>query len=311
MADTSIIICTRDRAASLRRTLAALAGVQIPVGMAVELIVVDNGSTDETAAVVRDFKFEHPLKYVLEPLAGVSRAKNRGLLEAKGEIIAFLDDDVVPAEDWLGRLCAPLMNGMADAVAGGVRIAPYLIAPWMSAFHRQWFATTEFLNPRDPERLIGANMAISRAVLERVPGFDDELGPGSIRGTGEETLFSEQLKEAGFRIGAAFDSVVDHHFSESRMRPEWWIKAARALGMVDAYLGYHWKHTDWPRPEWKAFTSRMRLARRRFTHLFNQRIGPPEALLMATRDYHAWRQYLEERKRPRNYEKRGLKKLKG
>jgi glycosyltransferase involved in cell wall biosynthesis len=312
MASASIIVCTRDRAESLKRTLAALDAVDVPAGMSAEVIVVDNGSRDHTAAVVRDARpGKMSLKYVLEPRAGQSHARNRGMAESTGEVIIFTDDDVIHAADWLGQITAPILNGTADAVVGSICLAPHLVKPWMTPAHRAWLADTSGLDARQPGRMVGANMAFSRAVLDRVPAFDVELGPGAI-GFGDDTLFSQQLKAAGFRIASAFGAAVEHHFLEDRLLPGQWLSSARRMGHADAYMSYHWENSVWPHPYRMVCTSFVHLVRHRLRAMLSKN-GPhaAEAYLVALRSFHAPLQYLHERKRARNYTRYGLVKIAG
>jgi glycosyltransferase involved in cell wall biosynthesis len=308
MPRASIIICTRNRSDSLRRTLAAIAGVTIPAGMSAEVIVVDNGSSDDTEAVVLQARLENPaVKYVVEPEPGQCRARNRGIAEATGDIVIFTDDDVIPVPDWLAMLCAPILAGTADAAVGCVQLAPHLITPWMAATHCDWLADTSRLDPRDPSRMVGANMAFSRSVLDRVPAFDIELGPGGL-GFGDDTLFSRQLKAAGYRIALASQAVVEHHFLKDRLAPGEWIKSAGKLGRTDAYISHHWDHAVWPHPRRQAAVSFLRLAFHRLL-AGKAALVKSEPFLQHVRSFHAALQYLRERKRPRNYEKHGLVKL--
>lgn len=304
----SIIICTRNRAPSLARTLAAIGEVAIPTGATCEVLIVDNASTDETETVARGTQLRNaaPIQYLREPRGGQSCARNAGLAAAAGDLIVFTDDDVIPAARWLCKLCAPILSGAADAVAGGVRLAPHLERPWMSACHRAWLAGTDALDRRAPSRMVGANMAFSRSVLEKVPGFDPELGPGAI-GFGDDTLFSLQLRQAGFRIAAAFEAEVEHHFEERRLSTPHWLESARRMGRTDAYLAYHWENSDWVRP-WRHV---LRAALRRLTCFaaWVRSSQAPERMLTATRHLHAGLQYLRERRRPRNYAPRGLARL--
>lgn len=308
MTGISIILCTRNRAPSLARTLAALGEVTLPAGATCETLIVDNASADHTRSVAESARLRNaiPLRYLSEPRGGQSCARNAGLAAATGDIIVFTDDDVIPATDWLGKLCAPILTGEADAVAGGVRLAPHLERPWMSGVHRAWLAGTEGLDLRTPSRMVGANMAFSRAVLARVPAFDPELGPGAM-GFGDDTLFSMQLKQAGYRIAAAFDAEVVHHFDERRLAAPTWLESARKMGRTDAYLAYHWENSDWARP-WRLIVM---AAARRLTCLaaWVRSSTAPESLLTATRHLHACLQYLRERRRPRTYTPRGLVRL--
>ena len=312
MSRISIVICSRNRAASLARTLAAIGKVALPAGAACEVLVVDNGSTDNTATAVSGCHLENaiPVRYLNEPIQGLARARNSGIAVAGGDIIVFTDDDVIPSKDWLTGLCAPILAGQAEAVAGGVRLALHLVRPWMNAHHRAWLAGTDELDARNPSQMVGANMAFARRVLQRVPAFDPELGSGAI-GFGEDTLFSLQLREAGYRIAGAFEASVEHHFREERLRRSSWISAARNMGRTDAYLAYHWENSVWPR-QWRvvfaawarrAVCSMLELAARWKSSVVTER------LLNATRHLHAHLQYLRESKRPRNYARHGLVKL--
>jgi glucosyl-dolichyl phosphate glucuronosyltransferase len=240
MMSCSIILCTRNRCASLRRTLAALEAVGVPDGWTVEVIVADNGSTDETARVVEAAQLPNmACRYVCEPRVGQCYARNAGLAAAAGEIIIFTDDDVVPARDWLAQLCSPVVAGRADAVAGTIVLAANLVRPWMTPMHRAWLASSEWVAAGQEPRLIGANMAFARRVLERVPGFDVELGPGRL-GFGDDDLFGEQLRAAGYRIIAQPSAVVEHHFDPARLTRDSFLSSARKQGRTMAYLDHHW-----------------------------------------------------------------------
>src|SRR5688500_3500637 len=91
----TVIICTRNRADQLRRTLESAAAVDTPEHVSWELLVVDNGSTDHTPEVVESFSGRLPIRRVSEPEAGLSNARNRGVAEAKGDYICWTDDDVL------------------------------------------------------------------------------------------------------------------------------------------------------------------------------------------------------------------------
>jgi len=92
----SVLLCTRNRAPDLKETLVSLGQVQPPEGIEAEVVVIDNGSTDETGEVVANAKipWATSVRCVIEPKPGVANARNRALAEAKGEIIVFVDDDI-------------------------------------------------------------------------------------------------------------------------------------------------------------------------------------------------------------------------
>jgi glycosyltransferase involved in cell wall biosynthesis len=99
-AEITVVICTRNRAESLRETLACLARAEVPE-LHSEIVVVDNGSTDATAEVVRAAPTRRPVRYLVEPHPGKSWGLNRAISDAPlGEIVAVLDDDMSPHADW-------------------------------------------------------------------------------------------------------------------------------------------------------------------------------------------------------------------
>ncbi|MEO5917518.1 MAG: glycosyltransferase family 2 protein [Luteolibacter sp.] len=308
--NASIIIVTRDRADDLRLTLTAMREIRIPTGFEAELLVIDNGSTDATAEVVRSCEIPGlPVRYILETQPGLSRGRNRGLAEAKGDIILFTDDDVRPPADWLAGMCEPILSGNADAVAGGVRIAPNLLRPWMSPMHRSWLASSEWLNRGKPQSMVGANMVFSRNVLEKVPGFDPELGAGAL-GSGEESLFSAQLIAAGFRIADRTDLCMEHHFQPSRLKRGSWLDAAKKLGISHAYRGHHWEHWGCRWAKLRHFAASASLALWRATHSSEIRDeGCSDRELNLVYRCAMIRGHFEASKLPRKYEKHGLVKL--
>ena len=309
----SIILCTSSRADDLRLTLEAIGQLSVPADLSCELIVVDNASADATPEVVRAFSLgTMPLRYVSEPRRGKGYAYNRGMAAAAGDIFLFTDDDVRPPQDWISGMCEPIRAGHADAVAGGVKLAPYLYRPWLTKKHARWLASTEFLPPGVPINLVGANMAFSRRVLEKVPQFDPELGPGAT-GMGDETLFSQQLSAAGYRIVMALDIVAEHHLHADRLTRSSFAVLARKLGASNAYISWHWAH-DGPRfavaaliRAWAALW--VRRAQHFPEWVTSSTVPAWELQLLDT--LYTKMHYLKERRRPRNYEKHGLVKLRG
>ena len=302
----SIILCTRDRADDLAQTLAALEQVRLPEGVTAELLILDNGSGGTAAEAVHRASLPRmPPRVIAEPRPGKSHSLNTALAVAGGEILLFTDDDVRPPADWVASLCRPLFGGHADAVAGGVRIAPHLLRPWMTPLHKSLLASTEFVRPENV-LMVGANMAFRRGVLDVVPAFDTELGPGTPFGAGEESLFSQQLREAGCAIAPVLDVAVEHHFDPDRLSPTAFRRAMRCYGEQLAYVAYHWEHD--PRPFYR------RQARNLLREALRRARRPrPDAAL---RGMTAWdllrlrglgfrERYSQERQRPRNYEKRG------
>ena len=240
--NVSIIICTRDRAEDLRKTLFSLEALYVPQEYRAELLIVDNASSDHTAEVVRQAHLPNLLtRSVYETKQGLSHARNRAIAETAGDILLWTDDDIIPPPNWIEGMCGPILSGKANAIAGGIRIAPHLMRPWMQEGHKQLFASTEEPAANNPVSMIGANMAFSRSVLSRVPAFDIELGAGAL-GFHEEFLFSQQIKKAGYKLGSAFDVQVEHHFDPARLTRESMITSAQKGGRSEGYLAHHWEH---------------------------------------------------------------------
>ena len=258
MSSVSIIICTRDRAESLRETLASIGLCAVPPDMTSEVVVVDNGSTDNTAAVVHAAGLTNmPVRYLLESTPGQVRARNAGLRATKAsDVILFTDDDVRVPVDWLEGMCRPILEGRTDALAGMVHFPPHyepLLAREPFASRRAWFASTEDIDHARPARMVGANMAFSRRLVDVVGEFDPELGPGAL-GFYDETIYVWRLKRAGFRLEAAPDVSVEHHFDRDRLTRRTLLSMAKRMGESEGFIHYHW-HGGNPRPlrVWRAW----------------------------------------------------------
>jgi glycosyltransferase involved in cell wall biosynthesis len=304
----SVIICTRNRADRLAQTLDCLKAIEVPPGFQPEILVVDNGSTDHTAEVVRCHPVAKiPVRYLFEPLPGVSRAKNAGLADCRGEVMLCIDDDVEPQGKWMEHMAAPLVRRECDAVVGRIELAKELCRPWMTPQHKSCLAVSDQTDTR-PD-LIGASMGFRRSVLDQIPGFDVELGPGA-SGFWEETLFSWQMIQAGFRIQYVPDALAIHHPDPSRLLRSSWLATGRKNGASSAYIDHHWRHKKFPFPRVRYCYYGIKLWLRRL-------LDPPVALdaegiaiweLSYVGRMEKYRRFLIERRRPRNYSQYGLRK---
>jgi glycosyltransferase involved in cell wall biosynthesis len=303
----SIIICTYNRADHLRETLVSLAEVHVPSELPTELLVVDNASTDHTKQVVEACSISNMnVRYVYEPKRGKSNAYNLAFAVATGEILVSTDDDVRFPHDWIEKLVEPITSGKAHAAAGWCSDGATLSASLMGRLHKDWLLEYDFTQQKESGVLIGVNAAFSRAVLDKVPRFDTELGPGAI-GFSDDVLFSWQIREAGFKIASA-PIFVEHHFDASRLARASLMDRAIKEGHCTAYLRYHWLHSPVKNAAFKGLSKRVMLYmwRRLRASECRGEEGCREWELQLIHDVSFYQHYITESRRPRIYEKHGL-----
>ena len=236
----TVIVCTYNRCEMLAEALSSLAVSTLPSSVTWEVLVVDNNSTDRTRAVVEGFCERYPerFRYLFEARSGKSYALNTGIRHALGEILAFLDDDVVAEPAWLEKLTANLDdNNWAGA---GGRILANWTSPrpsWIWLDGRYSLAPLAIfdLGPTSGELReapFGTNMAFRKAIFDKYGDFRTDLGPrpgSQIRG--EDSEFAERLFAAGERLRYESSAVVYHSLPKNRLRKayflEWWFDKGR------------------------------------------------------------------------------------
>ncbi len=214
----SVVLATRNRERSLRLLLQRLERLSPPLDW--ELVVADNGSTDATGEALSSAG-RLPLRTVREPVAGKSRALNKALGAARGDLVVFTDDDVEPLPGWLEELvAAALRHPDVDCFGGRIRIAEGRMPAWVreSRNLQEILASEhdygELERPYPPNRFpIGPNMAVRRRAVERVSEpWPVDLGPGSPLPVGDEKAFWLRLGEGGGKPRIYVpSSVVLHH----------------------------------------------------------------------------------------------------
>jgi glucosyl-dolichyl phosphate glucuronosyltransferase len=231
----SVIISTYNRYERLAGALKSLAASRLPEPIDWEVLVVDNNSTDQTRQVVDGIRAEHPqrFRYLLEPQAGKSRALNKGIEAAQGDILVFIDDDVVVEPSWLDNLTVSLRSGACAGVAG--RILPeggFRPPPWLSVDGRFALAPLALfdLGPQAGElhgSPFGANMAYRKEMFRKHGGFRIDLGPAA--GTkepqkSEDSEFGMRLLAAGERLRYEPSAIVYHEIPAGRVRKDYFLK---------------------------------------------------------------------------------------
>lgn len=204
----SVVICTYNRAQSLRRALSSLAAMDVPADLPWEVIVVDNRSRDATREVAQTFARTSPLqmRYVFEGEQGLNRARNRGVKEATGDILSFLDDDVVVTTNWLVEVKKAFDAYQVACVGGRVLLHETLPRPpwWHASYDGALgkFDGGDAIIFAGKERFrmigIGANLSFRSSVFGTHGSFRPDLDRR--RGKllmGGDTEFYDRLRRGG------------------------------------------------------------------------------------------------------------------
>jgi glycosyltransferase involved in cell wall biosynthesis len=218
----TVAVITYNRSALLRETLAGLVRQDYPAGCW-ELLIIDNNSTDDTRDVVASFMASTPSpRWILEERAGLDHGRNRAVDEARGEVIALLDDDVKVGPDWLAQIAAPFASPSSHSigVAGGevVPIFPDGIPDWLRGSHRP----LKFR--KDPGALppgqapMGANFAFPKWVFERLGKFDTDLDrKGEALFGGGDAEMIRRVRAAGLEAWFVPGAKVLHQIPAARL----------------------------------------------------------------------------------------------
>ena len=206
----SLIICTRDRAAQLGPCLDAVSAMEKPEGF--ELVLVDNGSSDETALVIAKYaeQANFPVQTISEPIAGLGRARNAGWRAAHGNLLSFTDDDCYVAPDY----CVAMQRRFEqepDLGYFGGRILLHdpddLPITILTITHDRRFRAGAFVKPGSVQ---GANFGMRRAAMEQAGGFDERLGAGTAFPS-EDIEMVGRISAHGWRGMYFPDVIVSHH----------------------------------------------------------------------------------------------------
>lgn len=207
----SVIVCTRNNSTKLQKALNSLAGLNIPPDFQWELIIVDNGSNDDTPKIIDNFKMESRLsvEYIFEPRRGQSNARNRGISEARGEVIAFTDDDCTAHPDWLQKIGDEFAADPSLLILGG-RILLYNQQDLPITI----ITTENKCTFRSPSQLFdflfGCNMSFRKNVINVLGDFDPYFGPGSRYFACDDIDFIYRAYKKKLKIVYSPDVVIFH-----------------------------------------------------------------------------------------------------
>ena len=246
----SIVIPTFNRCAFLRITLDSLTSLRTNLDR--EILVVDNRSTDATRQVVESVIKSKPaltIRYCYEPIPGALSARHRGAFEAEGEILIFVDDDVITSPEWLDAIVETFDDPEVHLV-GGKNLLKFESPPpeWINAFWerqggRMWCADLSLLDFGDEEMEIdpvdiwSLNYAIRRATLFELGGFHPDIVPKpyeQYQGDGETGL-AWKVKARGYKVIYQPKALIHHIIPDQRVNIEYFRKRMFFYGIFDSF----------------------------------------------------------------------------
>jgi glucosyl-dolichyl phosphate glucuronosyltransferase len=229
----SVILCTYNRCQSLARALDSVAAAQMPDSLDWQVLIVDNNSKDDTRQVADRFCRRDPkhFRYVFEAQQGKSFALNRGIEEASGDVLAFIDDDITAEPEWLFELTKPLSDPRWAGTGGRVYLPKDFSPPsWMAHEGNHSLLSILALFDLGSEASplskppIGNNMAFRKSVFAKYGGFRTDLGPtpgSQIRY--EDTEFGSRVMNGGEQILYVPSAVVRHAVEEGRLSKDYFL----------------------------------------------------------------------------------------
>jgi len=221
-ATISVIVCTRNGASTLRACLEAL---DRQTYRNYEVLVIDDGSTDQTAAIAKSFT---RVKYHLQAHAGLSVARNYGMEQAVGSILAYTDDDCIPDEDWLLHI-SRAYDDEKWVAAGGPNLPPPARTLTEACVARAPGAPAHvLLNDEEAEHLPGCNLTIRKSALQAIGGFYPEY-----KTAGDDVDVCWRLQKAGGALRFVPAAQVFHH---RRATLKGYLRQQKGYGRAEAML---------------------------------------------------------------------------
>lgn len=236
----SIIVCTHNRAGHLEKCIDALFTQSVDDAV-YEVLVVDNGSTDETQNICDRYTSRKNFRYIFEPILGLSQARNCGCLNAKANYVGYIDDDAIAAHHWIEKgIESFTVSPEPDWVGGSVTLQWETPPPsWLTETYYgalgwvNWGDSPKFIDP-DTEWLVGCNSFFRKQALIDVGGFDVRLGRKKNNLlSGEEVQIHHRLRALGGKFYYHPLVHVYHFASSRRITPEYYYRRYYWGGITD------------------------------------------------------------------------------
>jgi L-malate glycosyltransferase len=234
----SVLLSTRNRAQVLELVLESYTALDVPP-RGWQLVVVDNGSTDDTPNVLERFVGRLPLVSCTESRAGKTIALNTGFVHVKGDLVLLADDDALPNRHWLTAYAAAAEAQPGVQIFGGPVVCKFPVQPesWMLADISIALACFAFTKPGipdgpvDPLTLCGANIAVRRSAFPAGQAFDPNVGPnGSTYAMGSETEMVRRLVAQGCKASFVTAAPVEHIIRHEQLNRKWMLQRAERSG---------------------------------------------------------------------------------
>jgi len=235
----SILIATKNRASSLSRTLDSVFTASNISRSDWELIIADNGSSDDTPATCRAFaeRFPEHFRFLYEDRGGKSCALNEGVQICRGAVLALIDDDVICEDAYLDGIRAAYAANASHVVQGRVKVDYAGKVPAWFDDHFESLMCKIDLGDRVCElqrEFWGLNVVLPVECVATVGGFCPELGAGAL-GFAEDAEFSARVRKAGYRFMYDPGIVVRHQIPSQRMTPRYVLRRSYAIGRSFAF----------------------------------------------------------------------------
>jgi glycosyltransferase involved in cell wall biosynthesis len=236
MINFSIIVCTYNRCEYLKETIESIIE-SLRDRNDCELLIIDNNSTDQTNEIVKSFAHLSSVKYFLETNQGLSHARNRGIKEAQGEIIVYLDDDIELPSNYFD-ICDEIFKDAAILISGG-KVLPFKveIPEWLPKKYYFLVSVYDLGNePKFVKYLMGGNFAIRREVAKKIGSYSTELGrKGQSLAGGEEIDYQNRAKELGYKMFYHPEQNILHKINE-KLNETYVLKYAFELGKSEKII---------------------------------------------------------------------------
>jgi glycosyltransferase involved in cell wall biosynthesis len=257
----SVLVSTRNRAHAIAECLDSIAASLAEAApLDAEIVVVDNGSEDPTSDIVKQWATAtaFPVRLLFEPRVGMSVARNLALRTAKGELLAFIDDDCRMSKEYVSQLLHHDANDGDELVLRGGRIelgdptdlpVTFKTTPTSLRFNRRMDPA---MNPTRHDTIIGqcmgCNLTMRRAVVERLGPYDERFGPGAIIPSAEDADYLFRAYLADITLEYVPDMTVFHYHGRKQKSVGYKLMRSYAIGSGALYAKYFFKHPNLCRP---------------------------------------------------------------